>query len=308
MTENKLAEAAINWLVLQRDPGFSDWEAFTDWLEADPAHGDAYQRLLALDVAIADDIANDPPIPRSVSELGAPMRRRWRLASLMVAGAALLAVVAVPGFLAQTQDEIVAASSAPKRLTLDDGSRIVLKEGARIRIERSSARRVRLERGEALFQVVQDPHRRFRVAFDGGHVENLGTRFTVARKDAQTEIAVAEGSVAYRGTAGFAVLRPGQRLTVKGSVKQIESVDPLSVGSWSTARLIYDAVPLRAVARDLSRELNIKVTVARAIIDMPITASIQLDPDPDRNMARLSALLAVHIRRQDGGWRIEPNG
>ncbi len=45
----RMEAAALDWVIRQRDPGFEDWEAFTDWLDTDPAHAQAYHEAAALD-------------------------------------------------------------------------------------------------------------------------------------------------------------------------------------------------------------------------------------------------------------------
>src|SRR3546814_1110422 len=44
------AEArAIDWLVRQRDPDFTDWDVFADWLAEDEAHAAIYDAVASLD-------------------------------------------------------------------------------------------------------------------------------------------------------------------------------------------------------------------------------------------------------------------
>jgi ferric-dicitrate binding protein FerR (iron transport regulator) len=68
------AAEAIDWLTRQRDPRFTDWEAFTAWLEADPANAARYDALAALDAGLAEDMAQDPPLraPLPRTRAGAP--------------------------------------------------------------------------------------------------------------------------------------------------------------------------------------------------------------------------------------------
>jgi transmembrane sensor len=49
-----LHEEALGWVIRTRDPEFTEWDAFTLWLEADPAHAPAYDALLAADADLPD--------------------------------------------------------------------------------------------------------------------------------------------------------------------------------------------------------------------------------------------------------------
>ena len=62
-----IEEQAIAWTIRARDPDFDDWDALTEWLEADSAHNAAFQKL-----ALLDDI-----LPELMP---APTKRPWRQA------------------------------------------------------------------------------------------------------------------------------------------------------------------------------------------------------------------------------------
>lgn len=301
-----VAQAAIEWLTRQRDPVFDDWAALTAWLEADPAHAPEYQRLMALDAALADALARGAARGEA-PHARAPAHPCGRFAAAMRLGAA--AAVLLAAFLVLRPDsnyEVATAAGQRKHILLGDGSRVVLNGGTRVRFDREAPRSARLETGEALFDVVHDPRTRFRVTFDGGSVENLGTRFTVARTSDRTAVAVAEGAVAFSGAPGRAELRAGERLVVRAGTIARAPIDRTRVGSWATPRLTYDDAPLRILAGDLSRELGVPVEVAPAIVNRHVTVTIQLDLDVERSMARLGALLDMRVGRRGDGWLISP--
>lgn len=298
--------AAIDWLTRQRDPHFADWAALTAWLEADPEHAAEYQRLMALDAALADALGRGAA-PGEVPRARAPKQPSGPFAAAVRLGAA--AAVLLAAFLVLRPDssyEVATAAGQRKHILLGDGSRVVLNGGTRVRFDREAPRSARLEVGEALFEVVHDPRTRFRVTFEGGSVENLGTRFTVARAGDRTAVAVAEGAVAFSGAPGRAELRAGQGLvTETGTITRV-GIDPTRVGSWATPRLTYDDAPLRTIAADLSRELGVPVEVAPAIGNRRFTVTIQLDLDVERSMMRLGALLDMRVGRRGDGWLILP--
>jgi transmembrane sensor len=80
---------------------------------------------------------------------------------------------------------------------LDDGTRLSLNSGTRVRIAYDdSARRVELERGEAYFEVAHNPARPFIVTAGNHQVTALGTVFVVRYETAQTAVTLLEGRVA----------------------------------------------------------------------------------------------------------------
>lgn len=297
---------ATDWLIRQRDPGFGDWATFTMWLEADPTHADHYAELAALDADLADDLLRDPPA--MAPPAAAPRFRRRHLVATLAAGA--VAAAAILGFVSRQPAppatwEVAAGEGARRHVRLADGSRIILNAGARVRLDRNAPRAAELLGGEALFDIVHDPRAGFRVSFDGGSVEDLGTRFTIGLAPRRTEIAVAEGAVAYRGGGERVELRPGQRLTrIDGRVR-LDRIAASGVGTWATPRLRYRNARLADVAADLSRVLDVPVEADPALADMRVTATIQLELDVERSMARLEPLLSIRAVRREGRWMLE---
>ncbi|MEI4509240.1 FecR domain-containing protein [Sphingopyxis sp. CCNWLW253] len=299
--------AAIDWLARQRDPLFDDWEAFTDWLEADVSHAALYQRLAALDAALGDDLAADPPLFVSDADADEDLPKRWRRTGWFASGAA--AALAVLAFFTLRPDgayEVVTREGQRKHISLADGSQIVLNGATRMRLDRDLPRSAELVTGEALFDVAHDPRTRFRVTFNGGMVQNLGTRFIVNRQGDRTEVAVAEGAIAFQSGKSRAELRPGERLVATGDRIVRSSVATDAIGRWATPRLDYDNAPLHTVAADLSRELGIPVSASPAAANLRISATIQLDLDVEGSMARLGPLLGIDVRRDGDGWTLSP--
>jgi transmembrane sensor len=294
------AAGAIDWLTRQRDPRFGEWEAFTAWLEADPANAARYDALAMLDAGLAEDLAQNPPVPESRPETA---RRRWA-PGIAAAAAIVLLVLGVFLLRPDATYEIATAAGQTRRVQLADGSRAILAGATRLRLDRNAPREIRLEQGQALFEVAHDAAAPFRVRFEGGTVEDLGTRFTIRHQGAQTEVAVAEGAVAFSAGTDRVELQPGQRLSVRGGEAVLDRIAVEAVGAWAATRLTYQNAGLGSVAADLARELGVPVTVAPELRDERVTATIQLDADTRRSMARLGPLLGIRVERHGDGWML----
>ncbi|MBB3911466.1 FecR family protein [Sphingomonas desiccabilis] len=297
------AAEAIAWLVRQRDPRFDEWEAFTRWLEADPIHAERYGDLAALDAGVAEDLAAAPP---AFETPGAAQveRRGVGILPRAVAAVAALVLVAVGIFLLRpgTAYELATPPGQTKRVQLADGTRVILRGDTRLRLDRAAPREIALQAGEAWFEVAHVPATPFRVRFDGGVAEDLGTRFTVRHLGEGSEVAVAEGAVAVRAGPERIDLTPGRRLRIENGRRRVEPIDVRAVGAWATTSLSYQDAALSVVAADLSRTLGVPVAVAPSLRGQRVTATIQIEADADRSMARLGPLLGIRVVRQGAGW------
>lgn len=299
---DRIDEEATGWLIRLRDASPGDWEIFTAWLEADPAHGAAYDM-----VALADLELDDLPLSRPMPFIAEPEPRRvsrravfgWGGAA--VAAALVGAITLIPAG-AETYD-VTTGAGERRMIALDDGSRIELNGETRLVLDRDNIRFARIERGEALFTVVHDDARPFRVEAGAAQLHDLGTVFNVIHDGDRTDIAVAEGAVRWERDANRVDLAAGMALSQRGSAEPVVAREaPATIGGWRNGRLSYSGARYDAVAADLSRNLGTNVSIDDTAAARRFSGVIVIDRDPAVTMERVGALLDVNARRSDGGW------
>jgi transmembrane sensor len=230
-TQERITAEAAAWAVrVEAGLDGAGQDAFLQWLTDDPRHGDEYERQRArwarLDI-LADWRPEHAETPNR--DLLAPAARRifpWRRRSrawlpwLSLAGAAAAvaacavivlhpartdAPAAPPRAAAQPVEIAVAREPIPsiEQRKLEDGTVVELNRCSAITVLYSATERlVRLDRGEANFQVAKDTERPFVVDVDGVRVRAVGTSFNVRRGDAAVEVLVTMGTVAVDAPPG----------------------------------------------------------------------------------------------------------
>lgn len=294
---------ALDWALRMADPARADWDAFTDWLEADTGHAERYDRAAATLMEAEEALAAHPEVAAPVEP--EPVRRRplrW------IGGAVATALVGAIGVTAW-QDRpqpytVETAAGQTRRIPLSDGSTVTLAGLSRIELDRAEPRRAILSRGEALFQVRHDAQHPFAVQAGSVALVDLGTVFDV-RLGQQTRVVVAEGAVMVEPKGAALRLDAGQAVTVDGNRLVRSTVQPDDVGGWREGRLAFDGAPLGVVVEDMSRFLAQPVTVAPAIAARPFRGTIDLEA-VRRDPAVLGPLLDVSLRRSATGWTLEP--
>lgn len=204
-----------------------------------------------------------PPTPRA---------SRWRRAGWAAAACAALAVGGLALHrLGVAPAPYTTAVGEQRTVRLDDGTRLTLNADSRVATDFTTAeRRVRLERGEALFEVAKDPRRPFVVAVDGHSVTALGTTFVVRRRDArQVAVTLIEGRVvvatlappAPAGATGRAaavpppeILIPGERIVLgAGAPPRIDTPRLDAVTAWRRGEVLLDDTPLVEAVAEMNR-------------------------------------------------------
>ncbi len=301
---DEIRDAAAAWHVrLGGDAASADWAAFTAWLEADPAHAQAYDLVAVADAELDDlPLTPAPPTP-AYAEPRRPSRRAflgWGGAA--IAAAAVGAITLMP---AGGTYEIVTAPGERRVIALDEGSRIEINGDSRLVLDRGDARFARVERGEALFTVVHDDARPFRVEAGAARLIDLGTIFNVIQDGDRTEVAVSEGEVEWRRANARVNLTPGMALSQRGTEDPVVTRPAIeSIGGWREGRLSYSAARYDAVAADLSRNLGARVSLDDAAAARRFSGVIVIDRDPGVTLDRAGALLELGARREGDGWRL----
>jgi len=197
MLENADAidHAASEW-VAKIDRGLEEDEtiALEQWLGTDKRCRGALARAQAvwrnLDRAQVFRIAEE-------ARRAPPMVKPRRLTAGAY-GAVLLAVIASVGIgFIHTRNHLSTTVGEIRQVPLNDGSRVTLNTGSRIDVEyEAQVRIVRLESGEALFEVAKDPKRPFVVQAGNMRVRAVGTAFLVRRRsDDDVDVTVTTGTV-----------------------------------------------------------------------------------------------------------------
>jgi transmembrane sensor len=297
--QDQIDNAALDWAMRTGEPDFEDWEAFTDWLEADPRHGECYHLLQADATVLAERIplAPTPFVPR------APLRRRWLAGAL---AASLAGVVAVGALQLRADPYVVETAAGTSRVVqLADGSSIALNGGTRLTLDHRNDRVATLESGEALFTVRHDPARPFKVKVGGDELVDVGTIFDVTRSDGRMWVGVAEGALIFNPRAEAVPVPAGRALTSVGGEVRVQDIAPGGIGAWRQGRLEFAGAPLSEVAEALSRALGTRFAVAPDIAARPFRGTIAL-ADMKRDPTRLASLLGVRMQRTPQGWEIAP--
>lgn len=303
--------AALDWVIRQRDPGFDDWEGFEAWLGADPAHAEIYHRLAVADQDMGDLLKAAPaPAQRAAPNVVSLPARRAITRRTWLGGAIAASIAGVIGFgVIERQPALYPVETAPgvrRTVTLEDGSRIALNGGTRILLDRKDARFATLERGEALFDVVHDDDAPFRVAVGDATLVDVGTRFNVLREGKATAVQVAEGAVIYNPDSEAVRLDAGRSLrAVDGEAQlQLAAVNPAVVAGWRDGRLIYDGQPMAEVAADLARWSGQPVRADPRVAERRFRGVLSLGDGDD--IVRLAPLLDVDVRRDGREWILAP--
>lgn len=298
--EETIREHALEWAVRTGDPEFTDWDAFTDWLDEDPAHGAAYDVVAAAvadatDAFVAAPLAANDDVPVPAPQV----RRRWLPGTL-----AASLVLAVGFGLWQGGDDRYAIQTAPgevRTVTLADGGSVVLSGGTRVELDHKDARYARLESGQALFSIRHDERNPFAVEVGEDRLVDAGTVFDVELNDGRMQVAVSEGLVLFNPGKEDVKVAPGHMLARQGDTYALSAVSPEQVGEWRSGRVTFENATLDVVAARLSRMTGVAFATegsGGAFSGSILIAPLRKDPQS------LGALLGTTIRRDGDRWII----
>ena len=301
--DDDIREQAAAWAVRTGDPSFAEWDAFTAWLEQDPAHARAYDEVRASVLDAAEALPPVPPAENDDEPAFAPPRRRW------LGGAVAAAVVAVVALgVWQARPSTYAIETAPgemRMVELEGGDRIELAGASRIVLDHGNPRSASLEQGEALFTIDHDPDAPFTLTVGEDTLVDVGTIFDVKHTPDGRALAVSEGAVVFNPARQNVRVSPGQRLTsaTRSDIYLLSAVPAGEVGEWREGRLTFQDARLADVATDLSRMTGIEFTVAARSADRRVSGSLMIEPVRSDPRA-LGPLLGVSVRHDRQAWEI----
>ncbi|MEE4154748.1 MAG: FecR domain-containing protein [Erythrobacter sp.] len=306
--DQRIRDEALVWATRTGDPAFEDWDAFTAWLEADPAHAKAYDEVqFALDDA-ADALRNPPlaevePLAANDNPRGPVLSRRgtWLgaaiAASLVFVASFLLWPGGGGGSLYTTEP------GETLTIALADGSTVELAGGSRIAILGDTEREARLEAGQALFTIRHDEANPFVLKAGSQTLVDAGTVFDVRLTGEGLNLAVSEGAVIVNPDALDLLVPAGQQAVLEDGRYRVFDIEAQAVGEWARGRITFREASPAEVAAELTRATGIPFASDGSGEGVRLSGSIALDQvrgDP----RVLEAVLGLSMRREGERWII----
>ncbi len=303
------AEASA-WIVQLHGPNRSATveAGFRQWLAESPENAREFER-----VTEAWD-AGSTPVP------GVPRVRYWRpqsAARAWMIAAAMAAMVVGPAawvFDALWLNPSYATGLGEQRIVrLADGTRVTLNSNTRISVSyRERERAVRVDRGEAYFEVAKEAMRPFLVHAGVHRVQALGTAFIVRHDAEHTAVTLVEGKIAVcleggeaasipeaaqvrAESAGSAVkeiiLTPGERLTFEGHTRaRLDEPRLEAVTAWRRSEIVLDRTPLADAVVEMNR-----YDQTTLIIDDPKVAQLKVSGIYHTGNSETFATMIAHL-------------
>ncbi|KII28285.1 iron dicitrate transport regulator FecR [Pseudomonas fluorescens] len=304
-------EAAARWYVDLRGelPSDATREAHRRWLERDPRHMQAWERLARLQDKL-DQVV--PGIARpTLASARAKRRDVLKVLSilLMAGGAGTLAwnTTPLPTLMADQRT----GTGERRRMRLDDGTQLQLNTATAVDIHYSeNLREVRLLQGEIFIETARDERARpFVVHTAEGSIRALGTRFVVRREADLTQVSVQQHAVEVRSAnvPDTAVrVDAGQQVNFRrDAIEPLQRANP-QADAWTRDMLVVNDWRLGEFIRELQRYRPGHLGCDPAVSALRISGAFHLG-STDTILENLTSTLPVRIRRFSRFWTsVEP--
>lgn len=311
MSAAELEAQAAAWVRRQHFAqwGESDQAALDAWLAEAVSHQVVYWRMSAgFDRTERLTALREPMRKGSAT----PARRNRTTKFLRPAFAAAAALTLVAGIAYQMmprEKTYVTAIGGHKIVRLADGSRIELNTDTQLTVETAmnGGRKVRLERGEAYFDIRHNDNVPFIVLAGGHRLTDLGTKFLVRTNADRVRVALMEGAVRLEGVNGKikqrTTLVPGDiavATATRLSVAKAETAELKVEQSWRQGLLIFKHTTLAEAVAEFNRYNTSKLVIAdRDAAQLRIGGTFQSD-NPQLFARAAHTMLGLRIDARAG--------
>lgn len=191
-----------------------------------------------------------------------------------------------------------------RQVRLADGSFVTLNTNSRVSVHfTDKTRNIRLEYGEALFNVAKNKSRPFIVTTSDAVIRAVGTAFTVrALPERSVQVLVQEGvvEVSHRDQrTGKAIRATAETKTVIASnapiaVQPVPRVEVERNLAWRYGQISFENVRLADAAREFARYSDTKIAVDPAVANHTITGMFPAN-DPAGFAKVAATVLNLHV-------------
>ncbi|MFT3717916.1 FecR domain-containing protein [Pseudorhodoferax sp.] len=316
-----LIQAAIGWSIRlhYNRPSPRDRQAFERWLQADPLHGVAWQRVSGLK-GFQSELKGLPPQLASDALQAAQGLRDQRAAGRRHAVKLLAwgSIAVATGWLARAyapwQRVLADASTGvgeQKTLRLGDGTVLVLNTDSAVGIDLSGGSRlITLRRGEILVTTGVDADavahqgakRPFWVQTPFGRMQALGTRFTVRLDDGRARVSVQQGSVALHPVGGTSAVVPaGESRWLMEDGTQPAEVQGFGADDWAEGVIAGRNIRLQDLLAEMARYRHGRIVCDPRVADLRVSGLFHIR-DTDQALQFLIQTQPVSVTYLTRWW------
>ncbi|ACO80228.1 Anti-sigma factor protein, FecR family [Azotobacter vinelandii CA] len=302
-------EAAATWYVqLQAEHSEADRQAWRDWLDANPAHAQAWARLERLQRQLG---GLPPEALPALANARARRRAVLKILGLLGIGIGVTGLALERNPPGHWLAEHRTATGQRRSLRLADRSHLELNTDSALDLLFDDRQRlIRLYRGELLAETAADPvGRPFIVETAEGRVRALGTRFSVRSEDGRSRVTVLEQAVEIRParwTGQPVRLGAGQRIDFTADHLGEPGTAPEGADAWTRGMLSVVEWRLGDFIAELARYRPGFLHCDEAVAGLRLSGAFRLD-DTDVVLENLARSLPIRLRHFTRYWvRIEP--
>lgn len=153
-------------------------------------------------------------------------------------------------------------------LKLDDGSVIWLSSGTRLALDKTTdGRTVAHLNGEAYFDLIPNPKRKFAVDLGKLQVHDIGTTFNIRAYESENKIttSLVSGQINLVQESGTPILtvKPGEYVEYDKNKNNIEVTkhDPSEITAWKDGKFVFIDQSLGDICKELERWYNIEISI-----------------------------------------------
>lgn len=303
--EREAIRSAAQWYarLTAESAGEGEHQAWQRWLDADPAHQAAWQRI----ELVRKQMGMVPgQLAASTLAAACQSRRRVLLGLTLLVSASGVAGLGWRSDAGRRLSADLRTQVGERRsFTLADGSQLLLNTDSAVDTLFDDQQRLLVLRGgEVLVETSPDPlGRPFNVVTEHGQVHALGTRFTVRVDDTGSTVAVLEKAVEVR-TPGMPTplrLEAGQQTRFSSAGALPPQASDAGVAAWQQGSLIAIDRPLGELVDELARYRSGWLRCDPAIAGLKVSGAFPLD-DTDRALDALARSFPIQVVRRTRYW------
>ncbi|MDD5229189.1 MAG: FecR family protein [Methylococcales bacterium] len=292
-------EQAVTWFVALQSQDCDEQQRseFQQWLAQHKSHTAAYAEAEKLWINL--DSVKSVPIPNLKAR-----NQRWNAARTGIA-TLVFAAISTGWWLDYSAETVTHSTGIGQRRSIElaDGSQIELNAATQLSVRLSWLRReIKLQEGEAMFDVTHEKFRTFTVQAGTLQVRDIGTRFNVRKRQDGTVVSVLEGEVevkpehAWLGQnvkAGFSC-----KMDEDGHLHASELANLEQASGWLDGRLIFNHTPLSHVVAELERYHDLHFVFADSTLANETLSGSFETTDLNPFLRAVEKILSVRTQRQ----------